>query len=401
MKTLFVNFLHIFLILILLLTCFAPSKSMASNESNEARLENVKAALSNETSQQNKLEKRMEKIESELLKIKNRLTSIGRSMRKNEDKLKDTQNRIDTLEKEKAELAKTLETERVSIVKLILMLGRIRKTPPEAMLARPDSPYHTAQSALLMENIIPSIKHDLRKLMNNLEILNKLGDDLADEQEERRKQTRHWDKKRKKLASLLEQKEKLHSKVDKDIKARQLSINAISLRAKSLEELISEIKTEERREIARQKQSKIFRRKPSWYKKKAFSHRENEKVQLPVSGIIRTSYLGKDEYGAKSNGLIIEARSGGLVTAPMSGKIQFVGSFKRYSKIVIIEHSDGFHSLIAGLEEINAVIGDIVRSGEPIGLLPNSALIPRPKLYYELRKDGIPVNPSVKFLELG
>ena len=390
--------LRSFLILLLLsgtLLLGVPNAHSARGE-NEAQLESVKAELSQENERKRKLQERFDKIESELSGIKNRLTQVGRDMRENEDRLKSTQGRIEKLEERKAELTKNLEAERVSIVKLILMLGRIRKTPPEVMIARPDTPYHTAQSALLMENIIPSVKRDAQRLMSNLETLNQLTTDLKNEQEERKNQIDHWEKQREKLMVLVKEKEELYAEVDKDLKARQLSVNAISLKAKSLEDLIARIKAEEQQEIARQKQAGIFRRKPD----KIFGQ-ENSAAQLPVSGIIRTAYSEKDEYGAKSNGLIIEGRSGGLVTAPMSGKIQFVGSFKRFSNIVIIEHSGGYHSLIAGLGEINAVIGDIVKPGEPIGLLPDSALIPRPKLYYELRKNGSPVNPSVKFSDLG
>ncbi len=85
----------------------------------------------------------------------------------------------------------------------------------------------------------------------------------------------------------------------------------------------------------------------------------------------------------------------------MGGKIQFTGAFKRYGNIVIIEHNDGYHSLVAGLDQIHSSVGDIVKSGEPIGILPDSSLIPRPTLYYELRRNGKPVDPSTKFADLG
>ena len=244
--------LRSFLILLLLsgtLLLGVPNAHSARGE-NEAQLESVKAELSQENERKRKLQERFDKIESELSGIKNRLTQVGRDMRENEDRLKSTQGRIEKLEERKAELTKNLEAERVSIVKLILMLGRIRKTPPEVMIARPDTPYHTAQSALLMENIIPSVKRDAQRLMSNLETLNQLTTDLKNEQEERKNQIDHWEKQREKLMVLVKEKEELYAEVDKDLKARQLSVNAISLKAKSLEDLIARIKAEEQQEIA-------------------------------------------------------------------------------------------------------------------------------------------------------
>ena len=202
-------------------------QSFAARNNNEVQLESVKAELTDENQQKKRLKQRIEKIEAELTDIKNRLTDLGRSMRKNEDKLRNTQERIEKLEKRKAELTKSLEAERISIVKLILMLGRIRKTPPEIMIARPDTPYHTAQSALLMENIIPSVKRDAQRLMNNLETLNQLTVDLKAEREELKNEVEEWEKKRKELMTLVSEKERLYAKIDKDLKMRQLSINPI------------------------------------------------------------------------------------------------------------------------------------------------------------------------------
>ncbi|MFP4463949.1 MAG: murein hydrolase activator EnvC family protein [Alphaproteobacteria bacterium] len=364
----------------------------------QEQLQTTKTRLSHKAAEKKRLQTRIEKIESELSDIKNQLRKTGRAMRQNEDKLRSTQERIDNLEARKKDLSENLQKERASIVKLILMLERIRKTPPEVMIARPNTPYHTAQSALLMKNIIPSVEHDAKHLKNKLEMLEQLSTDLTKERNHLEKETKSLKKNHAKLMSLVQDKEDLYAQIGQDIQAYQLSINSISLKARNLEELIAQIKIEEQKEIERQKQANIFRQKPRI--SKSFNG-ENGQANLPVSGIVRTTYQDKDEYGATSNGIIIEGRNAGLVIAPMGGKVQFVGSFKRFSNIVIIEHNEGYHSLIAGLGKISAVIGDIVKSGEPIGLLPDSTLIPRPKLYYELRKDGTPVNPSIKFSDLG
>lgn len=385
--------LRLFLALFLLVNTVPPA---FGETAPRTKLENVKAKLSKENQEKERLKYHANKMASELKDIKNNLTKLGRDMRKNEDRLKYTEERITSLEQKKTELTKTLTSERVSIVKLILMLERIRKTPPEVMIARPDAPYHTAQSALLMENIIPSVKRDSARLKNNLETLEELGTELKVERFRLNKETKELYKKRKTLLAMIGKKETLYEGFGKDLKARELSIRTISLKAQSLKELITQIKTEEKKEIHRQKSSKIFRRKPS--SSMLFT---NGEAQLPVSGIIRSSFHDKDEYGAKSNGIVIEGSPDGLVIAPMGGKIQFIGAFKRFSNIVIIEHNGGYHSLIAGLGKINAVMGDHVKSGEPIGLLPNSTLISRPKLYYELRKDASPVDPSIKFSDLG
>jgi septal ring factor EnvC (AmiA/AmiB activator) len=59
---------------------------------------------------------------------------------------------------------------------------------------------------------------------------------------------------------------------------------------------------------------------------------------------------------------------------------------------LIIDHGDGYHSLLVGLSRIDAVEGQWLAAGEPVGLMgqPEGA---RPALYVELRRHGKPVNP--------
>lgn len=380
-------------IAIMLISLSLPYSVSAKNENEDLKI--IKSKLSAETKQKDKLQKKIDKITSELDGIKKNLVEAARTVRNKEDTLKNIEQRIATLEKKKTNIDKTLQAERVSIVKLILILERIRKTPPQALIARPETPYKTAQSALLMENIIPSVKRHAESLKSNLETLQRVTNELKIEKASLEKETDFLRDKNKKLQSLVDKKERVYSKIDRDIEARELTIQNISAKASNLEQLVRQLKAEEQKEFQRQKTANILRKKP------VFDLKDAGQAQLPISGIIRTGYHQKDDVGAKSNGITIEGRSGGLVIAPMGGKVQFTGTFKRYGNIVIIEHVNGFHSLIAGLEKITSSVGDHVNSGEPIGLLPDSSLNPRPKLYYELRENGNPVNPSIKFSGLG
>ena len=68
-----------------------------------------------------------------------------------------------------------------------------------------------------------------------------------------------------------------------------------------------------------------------------------------------------DEFGGASKGILIHASAGGQVVAPFDGRIEFAGPFRGYGQILIIEHGDGYHSLLAGLERIDGVVGHAVR----------------------------------------
>jgi septal ring factor EnvC (AmiA/AmiB activator) len=104
--------------------------------------------------------------------------------------------------------------------------------------------------------------------------------------------------------------------------------------------------------------------------------------------------------GSASQGWRIEGRGGALVVAPMNGIIKYQGNFKNYGNMIIIEHAKNYHSLVAGLSKIDTVVGQSVEAGEPLGTLA-APRAERPAVYYELRQNGKPVNPSRLFADIG
>jgi septal ring factor EnvC (AmiA/AmiB activator) len=90
--------------------------------------------------------------------------------------------------------------------------------------------------------------------------------------------------------------------------------------------------------------------------------------------------------------ILITARAGAQVVAPYDGRVAFAGLFRGYGQILIIEHGGRYHTLLAGLERIDAGAGQWILAGEPIGVM-GSSQEQFPELYLELRHAGQPVNP--------
>lgn len=363
---------------------------------NSKTLDAYNQKLKYQKNLQKKLSQKAKKIDTDINQIKEEMIGLASKIRDTEQKTKNLEQRIIKLEIRKSILEDKLVEDRASIAKLILALERIRRTPPEAMIARPGTPYKTAQSALLMQRIMPSINRHAEKLRKNLETLNKVQTDLEKDKENEKELSKALSKRHESLKTLMSEHKIRYKETNNNLKISEISAQQISIKAKNLSELVKKLKEEEQKEKERQKNSLIKE------KKNQSLPTTIGQAQFPVSGIIRTSYNQTEkETGSKSKGITFEGRSGGIVTAPMSGKVSFTGSFKKYGNIVIIEHPEGYHSLIAGISDISAYIGDIVKTGEPIGILPESSLIKHPTLYYELRKNGKPINPSVKFPDLG
>lgn len=83
--------------------------------------------------------------------LKTNLIKATSNVQKQERSLQDIENKLDDLQKQKQEQESNLAKQRQSLADLILALERIRRLPPETLVARPDAPLQTAQAATVLE----------------------------------------------------------------------------------------------------------------------------------------------------------------------------------------------------------------------------------------------------------
>jgi len=94
------------------------------------------------------------------------------------------------------------------------------------------------------------------------------------------------------------------------------------------------------------------------------------------------------------------------VYAPGSGIVEFIGRKGGFGKIIIIDHGYGYKTRYAHLNKYKVKRGQKVKRGDLIGLTGNSGLSTGPHLHYEVRHNGIALNPrnfifdDVKIFEL-
>jgi septal ring factor EnvC (AmiA/AmiB activator) len=105
--------------------------------------------------------------------------------------------------------------------------------------------------------------------------------------------------------------------------------------------------------------------------------------RLPVQGKVVTGLGELSDAGVRSRGLTIVTAASAEVVAPAAGRIAFAGPFRDYGTIVIIDHGGGWTSLVAGLANTSARIGESVGQGAPIGQAKTGDA---PRVTVELRR---------------
>ena len=176
------------------------------------------------------------------------------------------------------------------------------------------------------------------------------------------------------LDKLLRQRSAQNEKLKNQQAAVRKKLQELSARAKNISELSAGVGSSQMSADAR------------------FSKR---KLNTPVRGRLTVRFGEKTALGLNSDGWRIRTRGDALVMAPADGVVKFADSFKGFGKVIIMSHKNGYNTVMTNLGQIDAVVGQDVLGGEPIGRMDSS----KPEMYLEVRRGNKAVNPANLFKE--
>ena len=107
-------------------------------------------------------------------------------------------------------------------------------------------------------------------------------------------------------------------------------------------------------------------------------------------GYRRSPFTGKREF---HQGFDISTRKGTPILATADGVVTFVGKKGLLGKTVIIDHGHGMVTRYGHAQKFLKKRGEKVKRYEPIALVGNTGRSTGPHVHYEVRLNGIPVNP--------
>lgn len=120
---------------------------------------------------------------------------------------------------------------------------------------------------------------------------------------------------------------------------------------------------------------------------------------LRPSGGVITSRFGwrmHPIFGTREfhTGVDIATRYGSPVVAARAGVVLFVGWKSGYGRIVVLDHGGGFQTTYSHLSAALVNPGEEVEPGQAIGRIGSSGWSTGPHLFFEVRRNGVPVDPA-------
>lgn len=189
-------------------------------------------------------------------------------------------------------------------------------------------------------------------------------------------------------------------KVRQDRQSHEAALKTLRTNATRLQNMLRQLEVQSRRKAAQKSGSsvkgKLLQDLPPVPDRGFVS--QKGRMRMPARGeIIETFGTHKhpkfNSY-TNSKGIVIAAPMGSDIRAIYEGTVVFAGYFKGYGNMVIIDHGGGYFSLYAYASRISYKVGAEVAKGSLIAAVGDVDSSRGPALYFEIRYQGKPLDPS-------
>jgi septal ring factor EnvC (AmiA/AmiB activator) len=391
----------------------------------EQRLKSVEKQLDDTRARETQFAREAEALAAEIAGLRSDSVATAKTAQQHEAALSALEERLALLGAEQSRKSEELNLHRTQQMRLLMALERLARNPPEGLALGPGDPIDALRSATLLGAAIAPLEIEARALRQEIAALAVLRRQIAEAESRHQSERFDLETEQGRLAALIERKVELQRQAQHGAEQSGHREAQLATQAGDLQQLIERLSGERRaREAAeaQKRQEEAQRREAERLASLAEPPPEKPAdsgaveaalpplpldpskpsvlhpfagarghVVYPASGEMMTRFGESDELGVTSKGITFETRAAAQVIAPYDGRVLFAGPFQGYGQILIIEHGDGYHSLLAGLGRVESPVGQWLVAGEPVGVMPQGAT--RPHLYLELRHNGQPINP--------
>ncbi len=410
-------------LLILAATAAAvPSGGLRADDITPRRLDEVERAIAADRERLIDTTRRADALAREVTEIRAEQIQAARAAQAHGQEVQQIDERLEALASDEDRMKAALERRRQELAEVVTALLRRARVPPEALLVLPLSPRETVQGAILLNAARPEIERQADSLAADLSRLTETRTRMREQRAQRETALAALEAEEDRLDRLLKRKAAILQRTEGEAERLARRMQELTTAARDLKDLIDRLEAERRAREDEQVRilsairplpkpvppgpiepspphqpsvatpPAVVALPPPAELARPFGEARGL-VAMPVAGRLARRFGEPDEQSQPAKGLVYESRPGAAVVAPYDGRILFAGPFRGYGLILIIEHGEGYHSLLSGLGRIDGGVGQWVLAGEPVGAM-GPATEGNPRLYLELRRQGHPINPQ-------
>lgn len=358
------------------LVASAQAQTAAQLKETLKRLEETKR-------EEQKLGSEIRKAEAELKTLQAKATRLAAEVQKSEAEMIRAERNLNAASIKRDAAMKEFATGHKAYKATVLTLLRMRQLPPSIVLAPQDKLDDMRVTAMTMTQLEHALRSQLAGLKKTQEKFLAAQDAALTARDKVASGQTQLKREQDKLDDALEHRRQTYSVLSSRYAKARAEAAGLAKSSKNIADLIVKLDAKSRAEAS-----------------KALSLRNingaKGALRTPVAGSVKHRYGERKSDNERYRGILLSSRTGATVVAPYDGEIAYSGPFREYGPMVLIRHSHGYMSLLAGLGAANVLVGTKVRAGEPVGKMGTGS----PNLYIELRERSKPIDPAPWYANL-
>lgn len=353
------------IIAVLLAICIAGPAYPAASE-----LSKIQAQIKQTEQQNKKLEQQVKTSQRDVEQTKKKLVRAADQVSSLEDQRTAVIRKIAELDAQRDKLSQSLAENQERIADAAASILFVASHPSFDS----DSMHDYVLTSAVLSGAAARFDEDIQAATAKIAELEKIREQRAIEKEKLDRTAKKYASQKDELDKLLRARAAQNEKLKNQQAAVQKKLRELSARAKNISELSAGVGSSKMSGDAR------------------FSRR---KLNPPVRGRLTVRFGEKTALGLNTDGWRIRTRGDALVVAPADGVVKFADSFKGFGRVIIMSHKNGYNTVMTNLGNIDAVVGQEVLGGEPIGRMNPD----KPEMYLEVRRGNKAVDPANLFKE--
>ncbi|CAP49353.1 hypothetical protein XCCB100_0025 [Xanthomonas campestris pv. campestris] len=389
------------------------SAGAQSQREAERKLQQLRDELKTISADRRDLEGKRGTAAQQLRQADEKVAKTARALSETETALRTHEQKLSELQQQRAQLQRGLREQRVQLAALLRAADHVGRNAPLKVLLSQDTVGDATRMLADHRYVQNARAQRIQGLTTQLEALTQVEQQIT----ERRQALDAARAQQKAQASSLlkdrSQQAATVAQLDTRYQQRAEREKALGQDAKALEQLLANLRAAaakaeaERRAAAKRaaaeaaaqaKRGKTDRpERPGKTPPKVVATAPAPKVgglSWPVSGNLLARFNATLPDGHTSKGVLIGAPKGSTVTAVADGTVVFSDWMTGYGMILIVDHGNGYMSLYAHNDTLLRDAGASIKRGEAVAKVGSSGGQGVPALYFELRRNGQPVDPS-------
>ncbi|AFP32157.1 murein hydrolase activator EnvC family protein [Marinobacter sp. BSs20148] len=359
----------------------AAAKQATSQQVTPAQIEKLKKQIGAINQWLTKAEKDRSQLQQQLTGLERSISDLTREARNLKQQAASQKTQLTELETRQRQLTVVLNDQREQLKKLLRQAWMEGDASALKVLFNETDPNNIARTLTYYEYLGNHTVGQVQAFQDSLAELNQTRTQMQNTRARLATTEADVEQRQQELTQTRKQREQTLASLNADIDQRRSERDGLAADQKRLEALLKEVQ-------------QAITSIPAPNPNQPFATLR-ERMPWPAAGTVVSSFGETYADGKlRRNGLLMHTDTNAEVRAIHYGRVVFANWLRGFGLLTIIDHGDGYMTLYGHASSLYTTTGDWVDAGEAIAQAGQTGGTDKTALYFEIRHNGKPDNPS-------